>query len=62
MVRKIIVIEQGKVAAQGTPEQFMRQQAQGGGGGVGGPSGPVGPGGAPGAGGGPRPVAVRPAA
>jgi len=32
-VRKIIVLEQGKVAAQGTPEQFMRQQqAQGGGG------------------------------
>jgi ATP-binding cassette subfamily C protein LapB len=26
MVRKIIVLEQGKVAAQGTPEQFMRQQ------------------------------------
>jgi ATP-binding cassette subfamily C protein LapB len=30
MVRKIIVLEQGKVAAQGTPEQFLRQQqAQG---------------------------------
>jgi len=27
MVRKIIVLEQGKLAAQGAPEQFMRQQA-----------------------------------
>lgn len=39
MVRKIIVLEQGKVAAQGTPEQFMRQQqAQAQGGGAGGPA------------------------
>ena len=37
MVRKIIVLEQGKVAAQGTPEQFLRQQ-QAQGGGAGGPT------------------------
>jgi hypothetical protein len=62
MVRKIIVLEQGKVAAQGTPEQFMRQQqAQQGGSGTGGSGGtPAGSG--SGGGGAPRPVAVWPAA
>jgi ABC-type bacteriocin/lantibiotic exporter with double-glycine peptidase domain len=41
MVRKIIVLEQGKVAAQGTPEQFMRQQQAQAAPGPAGPSAPV---------------------